>query len=305
VWLVELASLGEPNLVSRAVAEVTGVEEQPGRALLQQGDYERAAPLFAEGLVLGRELEDKRTIAYTVHNLGEVARHRGEYGQAVTLYTESLSVSREIEDNFCIVVNLGWLGVVALRQGDHETAAELLKEGLALAQELEKGDFLAMCLEGLAGLAGAEKEAQRAARLFGAAETLREAIGVPIPPADSPDYDRDVAAARSQLEEAEWEEAWAEGKAMTLEEVIEYTLSEEECAVPAALGQSSTETQQAALSRRERQLAYLVAQGLTNRQIARELFISERTVENHVSRMLKKLDLRSREQIASLMAEQR
>jgi len=86
---------------------------------------------------------------------------------------------------------------------------------------------------------------------------------------------------------------------------VECALSAEESVTSAAPepDQPSANEPPAVLTRREREVTVLLAQGLTNRRIAQELFISERTVDNHVSNILKKLGLRSREQIAAQMAE--
>ena len=107
--------------------------------------------------------------------------------------------------------------------------------------------------------------------------------------------------ARSQLDEAAFEEAWAEGKAMTTERAIEYALSEEVSASPGILAPERPPAggPMGKLTRREQEVAVLVARGLTNRQISTELGISERTAGNHIAGILRKLGLRSRAQIAS------
>lgn len=94
---------------------------------------------------------------------------------------------------------------------------------------------------------------------------------------------------------------------MTPEQAVEYALSEEEAAPPAASAPkaSPAEKPPVKLTRREEEIAALVARGLTNRRIAEELTLSQRTVDNHVSKILKKLGLRSREQVAARMGEQR
>jgi DNA-binding NarL/FixJ family response regulator len=110
--------------------------------------------------------------------------------------------------------------------------------------------------------------------------------------------------ARSWPDEAAWDTAFAEGQAMSFEEAVEYALSEEETAtpVPPAPDRPSAYAS-SALTRREKEIATLVAQGLTNRQIAKELVVSERTVDKHVTNLLKKLNLHSRGQVAVRMAE--
>ena len=114
-----------------------------------------------------------------------------------------------------------------------------------------------------------------------------------------------MEAARSRLDEAAFQAAWEEGRAMTEEQAVEYALSEEEeqeaptlVAVPEQpppLADEPTER----LTAREQEVALLVGRGLTNRRIAQELSISEHTVANHVRKILKKLGLRSRAQVSS------
>jgi DNA-binding NarL/FixJ family response regulator len=104
--------------------------------------------------------------------------------------------------------------------------------------------------------------------------------------------------------------AWAGGKAMSLEQAIEYALSDEEEWEPPTLvtvpeQQRQPDERPERLTRREREVALLVARGLTNRQIASELSVSRSTANNHVARILRKLGLRSRAQIAAWVTERR
>ncbi len=118
-------------------------------------------------------------------------------------------------------------------------------------------------------------------------------------------HEPQLIAARSKPDEASWEAAFAEGLAMTFEEAVAYALSEEESdlsASPISRAPSNDEPV-SILTRREREVAALVARGLTNRQVARELSISERTAANHVAKILTKLGLTSRTQIGALIVE--
>jgi hypothetical protein len=87
---------------------------------------------------------------------------------------------------------------------------------------------IAWCLEGLAGVAGAQGEPVRAARLLGAADRLRVAIGAPLPPGERADYDHTVDAARTQMAPDAFAASWAAGRAMTLEQAIAYALEEDD-----------------------------------------------------------------------------
>ena len=99
-----------------------------------------------------------------------------------------------------------------------------LKESLILSRELGVKQGIAECLDGLAGVGVVLGVPERSARLLGAAEELREIISSPLPPADRAEVDGYVAAVRDALDEEAFEAAWAEGRAMTIEEAIEYAL---------------------------------------------------------------------------------
>src|SRR5215203_3233148 len=122
---------------------------------------------------------------------------------------------------------------------------------------------------------------------------------------DAGRFTRRLASARSQLGETEWEAVLAEGWAMSPEEAAEYVFFRDKADPPTspAPQESSTGEPALSLSGREREVSVLVAQGFTNRQISTELGISGRTAGNHVGKILGKLGLRSRAQIASWATE--
>jgi hypothetical protein len=118
------------------------------------------------------------------------------------------------------------MGREAHGQGEYEAAWALLEESLAIFRELGDKEGIAQNLEGLAALAVARAQLVRAARLFGAAEGLREAMGAPLRSADRAEHDRSVAAARAALGEEAFTAAWAEGRAMSLEHTVILALAE-------------------------------------------------------------------------------
>jgi ATP/maltotriose-dependent transcriptional regulator MalT len=277
---------------------------------LDQGEYERAKPFIEEALTLSRELGDDRTIGYALHNLADVARHTGHYEQARALGMEAISVSQEMDDEWTVARNFVWLGIVtAYRGDDYEEAAGFLEEGFELIREVGDWEWVAYALDSFAVLAGAKAQGERAARLWGAAEALRKSIGAALHATDRPDYERSVGAVRSQLSEADWEAAFAQGMAMSAEEAAEYALSDEVAPAAPESPPSGVKTDEPPttdpLSAREREVAAMVAQGMSNRQIAQELFLSERTIENHISKILRKLGRSSRTEIATWATEQR
>jgi predicted ATPase len=197
-----------------------------GMQALYQGNCEQARSLLHEGLKCYRELGKKPATAATLVNLGEVARHLGDLEGATARYEEGLALFRELGDTRWIAVSIHNLGLVAAERGDFVRALMLQRESLALFQELGDRQALPECLEKLADVFGAQQHPERAARLLGAAEALREATYVPVPPVDRTDYERTVAAARAQLDEINFASAWATGRAMLLEQAMAYALEE-------------------------------------------------------------------------------
>jgi len=215
-------------------------------------------------------------------------------------------LARKVGDSFALVLSLEVGAVAALGQGDHRQTRLICEEGLKTSWRLKIMHVLADQLRIVAVSAGAQGQPVRLARLWGAAEALRETMGVDLSPVERYLLEPYIATARAQLNEAAWETAWAEGRQMTPEQAVEYALSEKEEPTPTAALASeepSAERRPPVLTSREEEVAILIAQGLTNHQIASELVLSERTVHRHVGKILKKLKLRSRTQIATWVVE--
>ncbi len=158
-----------------------------------------------------------------------MARFQGDYERAAALYEESLALFRELGSRVQIAMLLHNLAYVVLRQGEGRQAAAYFEESLVLYRELKRKHGVIECLIGLAGVAAAAVGGQpatagRAARLFGAAERLLEAAGGGLAAADQAEHERYVALTRGQLDESTFAAAWAEGRAMTMEQSIAYAL---------------------------------------------------------------------------------
>jgi predicted ATPase/DNA-binding CsgD family transcriptional regulator len=191
----------------------------------------------------------------------------------------------------------GW---VAGLSGHSEQAEALCQEGLALASKLVDVTWeIASYLEGVAQLVVPEGEPVWAARLWGAAEALRETSRTPLPPVYRADYDRAVIAARVQIGEQTFATAWAQGRGMPLEQVLA-TRGPVTIPAPRSAGPFSTPVTKASpaspagLTARELEVLRLVAQGLSDAKIAERLVISYRTVTTHVSSIYTKLGVSSR-----------
>ena len=282
--------------------EVVGVLDGLGVLASAKGDLEQSISFFSEALALSRETGNVRRSATSLGNLGITMLVHGDPEQATALLEESLALFREIGDNSNVAIGLMYSALAALTRGDHERVQALSEESMKLLQKAQDKQHLADCLEIMAGGAGAQGQAHRAARLWGAAEALREEIGVPLQPEDRKLLDPYLAAARSSLGEVAWQATLAEGRATTLEQAIEYALSAEESVLSPPIARRSGGGS-AALTPREEEVAVLVSRGLTNRQIGSELSISKHTVATHVAKILKRLGLSSRSRLSAWVAE--
>jgi predicted ATPase/DNA-binding CsgD family transcriptional regulator len=270
-----------------------------------RGDVLRATELFEESIDLFREQGDKNLLAWCLIKQGLVVYSMGDPGRAEQLTEEAVALLRELGSVVQAAIGLCNLGWMVLFQDELGRAADVYRESLVLGRDIGMTGLIQSTLEGLSCVAGAHGEGQRAARLWGAAQSFHEVTGIPRDIDWLAEADAHIATVRSGLGELEWEEAEAEGKAIGLEEAVEYALSEDEehepptlVAVPDQQPPPADEPSER-LTTREQEVALLVGRGISNRQIARELSISEHTAANHVRRILKKLGLRSRAQISS------
>ncbi len=248
--------------------------------------------LVEEGALLRPEIEDRRTVAGLLDIEGGAALARGDLDRAVELWEETLALYREVGDVLGIVACHTNLGLVRLAQGDYEGSTALLRESVRLAWELDHKPFFQYSVIGLGGVAASLGWPVRAARLWGAAEGISETYGIHLLSAGRSliDYEGRLAAARSRLDEAAWTAAWAEGRAMDLEQISEYARQEGASPEPTA----ASRTYPAGLSAREAEVLSLVAAGLTNAKVAQKLFLSSRTVDWHLGSIYRKLGLHSR-----------
>jgi predicted ATPase/DNA-binding CsgD family transcriptional regulator len=261
------------------------------------GDTERGKEIYEEGVILCREAGYTFRLPDFLFSLGYQLLLDGDYEQGAELNEEAVAICREHgykrSLNFALD-NLGW---ATLLQGDHARATSFYVESLAVSKELGDKACASESLDGLACIAGATGEPVRAARLFGAAEamrdTLSEAVVFQHTPEEAAWREPSRARARSRLGDAAWEDELSEGRAMGLKEAIEYAISPE---IPSATTQEQPSTSEppAGLTRREVEVLGLVATGLTNAQVAERLFLSPRTVQRHLNSIYHKIGVTSR-----------
>ena len=276
-----------------------------GLVALGQERREEGISLLKEGADLFLEVGEKWGAAVLFIFAGAGRLRQDDLVRAGRLAERGLALSLEADYKPGASVARYLLARVAYASDDRDRATELFREGLELSAAIENDPVVAYCLEGLADIAASEDRGARAACLWGAAEavletveTTAEAAAYPYAP-DHTTYESQASSLRGSTDEKTFAAAWSDGRAMTVEQAVEYALSEAEPKLDVPRLSSADRKRPQALTRREREIAELVARDLTNRQIAEVLSISEHTAATHVRSILKKLDLRSRTQIAA------
>jgi hypothetical protein len=208
---------GDRAAVARALlslAEVTAKE----------GDLDAAWELCVEARPLFEDLVEPVGLAGTLEWLASIASRRGDRRAARALLEERLATCRALGETELLLHALGGMGHLERDEGDYTRARAFYHESLFLRRKLGHQLALAQSLEDLAALAGRERRWERAVRLLGAAEAFCETLGVRPPVAVIPEYERTVAEGRAAMGEAAFALAWAEGRALSLEQATEYEL---------------------------------------------------------------------------------
>jgi tetratricopeptide (TPR) repeat protein len=235
--------LGDRRVIARSLTTL-------GSIAWRLRDPRAARALYEESLSLAHELGARGAVEETLNVLGAVARDLCDYEAALSYGEERLAIARELGYTWGIAEGLGDLALLARDRGDSIRAGVLWSESLTLFGKLGDQPYIAECLEGLASLAATpdttvaghegyrdsgptgtgikSDDALRAARLFGAAAALRQLAGTPIVRQDQAEYEQRVTATRAMLNAAAFAAAWAEGRAMTLDQAIGVALDESE-----------------------------------------------------------------------------
>ena len=328
--LAQVRSLLE-ELLSRSSAKGLARVYALGSASVtayRQGDYEVALVHAEAGLAHARDLGDIEELAYALHLVGVVHVGRGELATAAEMLEDATSLLQDSSNPRLLAFIRLPIALMAIRRGDcttaqhileeclitsraagdvyrtayyldtlalaqrgrneHQAAAASWKEALPIQRGLKHQTGIINSFEGLSCVAEALGDDRRAFRLAAAAARISGEMSYRN---DSSTLVEDSRGrSRVRLGARESEKAWREGWSMSLDRAADYALgeSDSEAGVEADL-----------LSRREREVARLVAAGMTNRQIGERLFISWRTVEGHLERIRNKLGVRSRTEVAT------
>jgi predicted ATPase/DNA-binding NarL/FixJ family response regulator len=212
--------------------------------------------------------------------------------------SEGVRLSREAGDLYALEIMLGELAGTDLIVGDFAGSKPLYTEGLRIADQIDDRVTQFYYLDALACLAAGSGQARRAAQLLGAAETMRNRAGASVMAFHAPLLAQAEEAAIAALGALKFDAEFQAGTRLSREAAVGLALGESpDVGVPV-----SEEAGAGLLGKREAEVAQLVAEGLSNKQIGARLFISQHTVDSHVRSILNKLGYNSRAQIAAWMA---
>ena len=213
----------ESLAICRELGDKRGVAQalfNQGVVAYWQGDFTASVELSKQSATSYRDLGDAMGTAYALDNLGMAAYRLGDLQQAIAMLDESLQLFREVGDRMGLALLLTDMGTVVQARGDWPAARRLFREGMVVSEQVGDKRRIAFCLEGLA-LAQPPEHCLCAARLLGAAEALRAAIGAPLPPSEVCAYAEGVGALRQHCtDDRAFESAWAAGRQAELDELL-------------------------------------------------------------------------------------
>lgn len=263
-------------------------------AWVSEGNQAQACIWLDESFALSREVGDKEGIANCLYLSGILALHEGDTAGATLRVEQAAVLFQEIKRQDGIARSFYAKARIAAAGQDAALSQALYEQGVRIARSA--GDTLTTIpgLEGLAAAIAAQGNHVQAAHLWAAAQILRETIGAPLPPVERVLYQQTVEATRTLLGEQVFASAWSEGSTLSIEQAL--AIPEQETLAIPSQGERllSPPSYPGELTRREAEVLRIVAQGLTNEQVARRLAISPRTVDTHLTSIYSKIGVTSR-----------
>jgi predicted ATPase/class 3 adenylate cyclase len=210
--------VGDKATIGGALSNMAGI------MAFTERDLNKVRAYAEEGIRLLREAGSQWVTAMTLYGYGAFAARWGFYEEARSHFEASLTLLTELRDRHRIGMIHSELAHLERLQGHFAQAKSLYRETIQEWQKIGHRAAVAHQLECFAFVAKAQEEDQRAAKLFGAAEILRENANLPMNPMEQIEYDREVKDLRTNMGEAIFAKTWAEGRAMTMEQAISYAL---------------------------------------------------------------------------------
>ena len=288
-WIVARSRLEESLAIYRRLGDerrVATVLQELGPVVIEFGGVAAARSLLDESLEIGRRSGHEPDVARSLMYLGVTCLTGGDHPSARAHLTESLEIYRRLDDKFWINACILHLGFVECEEGDHVAARSRFMQMAETAPLAQAPWGASYALEGFARLAALEGQAARALRLGGATAALRQTYGVALGPSQQAAFRRALEPAWQALREEEATAAWEQGRTMTLEEALAFALGKAE--------KGREGPPKSRLTTREAEVLSLVAEGLSDAEVAEKLFVSPRTVGGHLRGAYRKLGVKSR-----------
>ena len=265
------------------------------------GDRASARGLLDEARAAATELDDVGAALAVLQARAFAGQFEGDLEAVRSASSEGVRLSRSVGDPYGLKTWLLHLGTVALIAGELTAARPLLTEALGISYQIDDRVQQSYLFDALGCIAALTGQARLAAQLLGAAETVRSGTGNRVMPFLAPQVAAARASAIAALGASRFGSELAAGARLSRDAAVQLVLGEPgHGAVAASDGAGA-----GVLAKRETEVARLVAEGLTNKEIGARLFISEHTVDSHVRSILNKLGFNSRAQIAAWMGSSR
>jgi predicted ATPase/DNA-binding CsgD family transcriptional regulator len=299
--------LDEARELSRQLSDpvvLTQLHHVTAHSAHYAGDLPRAVSELEQALAMSIDRTDLDGHLDVLQSLAFFAAMAGHHVRSKACYEDIIQLTGPRGESLHRANALMALGLDAWRRGDTVHAVELQRSGLEIKLGLDDRLGTALGLEALAWGVGALGQHKRAAHMLGAAEVLWDSTGASIAvlmPELVCEHDESVAAARAALGDPAYAAAFRRGRQMPLAQA----LNDAEHARRSTRSEQMNAGSAGPLTPREEEIAGLLAQGLSNKAIAKSLVIAQRTAETHVANVLVKLGLTSRSQVAAWVAEQR
>ncbi len=276
-----------------------------GTAAELEGDYTFARECYDESLTIFRPTDEWIGTSAALSKLAELSQKTSDGEHTTALIDEALSIVREHRDAAFQSICLNYLARDALRRGDVSLAATRVKESLALNRAVRTVRHSATGIELAAIIQMRHGRRDSAAILLGAATSLRERIGIQLSGEFDQlnAYDQYLVLARTELQKPETRDAWLTGSQLSTIDAIEFALADDSF-LAAAASPLTNQRYPAGLSAREVEVLRLVADGLTDAQVAERLFLSRRTISTHLTSIYTKLGVTSRTAATRFAIEQ-
>ncbi|MDV6244860.1 protein kinase domain-containing protein [Rhodococcus opacus] len=270
-----------------------------GMLALYNGDLTAACPYLETALAEFSERGERALEISVGYGLGLAYGLSGLTQQSIECHERVLATTEKYGERMYRSYSLWALAIVVWRQGDTDRSVQLLEQSLELTRQVHSPRIATAGLEALAWIACELDDAPRSAVLLGAAEELARSMGTPaVMFSNLRVYQIECESrAREKIGDKAFGAAHRRGQGLGFDAAIAYALHEQPTST------STDADTSVRLTKRERQVADLIAEGLTNQAIADRLVIAPRTAQGHVEHILAKLGFTSRTQVAAWVVE--